>query len=117
VQRTRGPVAVSTWLYLTPAVSAAWAWAMFEEQLSLLTVAGFAVSLTGVLVTRAGARTPATKSHRSGETVARQTVLLSVDKVDSEQHSLAAEPLPGTTRPGQPVTTRGPSGLRGARPS
>jgi drug/metabolite transporter (DMT)-like permease len=52
VQRTRGPVAVSTWLYLTPAVSAAWAWAMFGQQLSLLTVAGFAVSLAGVLVTR-----------------------------------------------------------------
>jgi drug/metabolite transporter (DMT)-like permease len=52
VQRTRGPVAVSTWLYLTPAVSAAWAWAMFGEELPLLTVAGFAVSLAGVLVTR-----------------------------------------------------------------
>lgn len=52
VQRTRGPVAVSTWLYLTPAVSAAWAWAMFGQQLSLLTVAGFAVSLAGVLLTR-----------------------------------------------------------------
>ncbi|MEU4385204.1 DMT family transporter [Promicromonospora sp. NPDC023805] len=52
VQRTRGPVAVSTWLYLTPAVSAAWAWAMFGERLSLLTVAGFAISLAGVLVVR-----------------------------------------------------------------
>jgi drug/metabolite transporter (DMT)-like permease len=52
VQRTHGPVAVSTWLYLTPAVSAAWAWAMFGERLALLTVAGFAVSLAGVLVTR-----------------------------------------------------------------
>lgn len=50
VQRTRGPVAVSTWLYLTPAVSAAWAWAMFGEHLAVITVAGFAVSLTGVLV-------------------------------------------------------------------
>jgi drug/metabolite transporter (DMT)-like permease len=87
VQRTRGPVAVSTWLYLTPAVSAAWAWAMFGEQLSLLTVAGFAVSLAGVLVTHAGARTPATRS------------------------------LPGPARPGQPVTTHSPSGPRGARPS
>jgi drug/metabolite transporter (DMT)-like permease len=52
VQRTRGPVAVSTWLYLTPAVSAAWAWAMFGERLPLLTVVGFAVSLAGVLVVR-----------------------------------------------------------------
>jgi drug/metabolite transporter (DMT)-like permease len=52
VQRTRGPVAVSTWLYLTPAVSAAWAWAMFGEHLAVITVAGFAVSLTGVLVGR-----------------------------------------------------------------
>jgi drug/metabolite transporter (DMT)-like permease len=52
VQRTRGPVAVSTWLYLTPAVSAAWAWAMFGEQLPLLTVVGFAISLAGVLVVR-----------------------------------------------------------------
>jgi drug/metabolite transporter (DMT)-like permease len=52
VLRTRGPVAVSTWLYLTPAVSAAWAWAMFGEHLALLTVVGFAVSLTGVLVVR-----------------------------------------------------------------
>lgn len=52
VQRTRGPVAVSTWLYLTPAVSAAWAWAMFGERLSLLTVVGFAISLAGVLVVR-----------------------------------------------------------------
>ncbi|MFD6445841.1 DMT family transporter [Promicromonospora sp. NPDC060204] len=52
VQRTRGPVAVSTWLYLTPAVSAAWAWAMFGQDLPLLTVAGFVVSLAGVLLTR-----------------------------------------------------------------
>jgi len=52
VQRTQGPVVVSTWLYLTPAVAAAWAWAMFGERLPLLTVAGFAVSLAGVLVTR-----------------------------------------------------------------
>ncbi|MFD2028690.1 DMT family transporter [Promicromonospora aerolata] len=52
VLRTRGPVAVSTWLYLTPAVSAAWAWAMFGEHLPLLTVAGFAISLAGVLVVR-----------------------------------------------------------------
>lgn len=57
VQRTRGPVAVSTWLYLTPAVSAAWAWAMFGEALPLLTVAGFAVSLTGVLLTRPARQT------------------------------------------------------------
>ncbi|MFI2489387.1 DMT family transporter [Promicromonospora kroppenstedtii] len=56
VQRTRGPVAVSTWLYLTPAVSAAWAWAMFGEELPLLTVAGFVVSLAGVLLTRPGRR-------------------------------------------------------------
>jgi drug/metabolite transporter (DMT)-like permease len=87
VQRTRGPVAVSTWLYLTPAVSAAWAWAMFGERLSLLTVVGFAVSLAGVLVTRAGVRAPATGSRS------------------------------GPARPGQPVTTRSPSGPRGARPS
>ncbi|MEU4365229.1 EamA family transporter [Promicromonospora sp. NPDC023987] len=52
VLRTRGPVAVSTWLYLTPAVAATWAWAMFGEELPLLTVAGFAVSLAGVLVVR-----------------------------------------------------------------
>ncbi|MGI5187397.1 DMT family transporter [Promicromonospora sp. CA-289599] len=52
VQRTRGPVAVSTWLYLTPAVSAAWAWAVFGERLPLLTVVGFAISLAGVLVAR-----------------------------------------------------------------
>ncbi|MFI6424399.1 DMT family transporter [Promicromonospora sp. NPDC050880] len=58
VQRTRGPVAVSTWLYLTPAVSAAWAWAMFGEELPLLTVAGFAVSLTGVLLTRPARQAP-----------------------------------------------------------
>jgi drug/metabolite transporter (DMT)-like permease len=64
VQRTRGPVAVSTWLYLTPAVSAAWAWAMFGEELPLLTVAGFAVSLAGVLVTRSAraSREPARAS-------------------------------------------------------
>ncbi|MDR7384628.1 DMT family transporter [Promicromonospora iranensis] len=62
VLRTRGPVAVSTWLYLTPAVSAAWAWAMFGERLPLLTVVGFAVSLAGVLVTRpSGARNEHTK--------------------------------------------------------
>lgn len=55
VQRTRGPVAVSTWLYLTPAVSAAWAWAMFGERLPPLTVAGFVVSLAGVLAVRPNA--------------------------------------------------------------
>ncbi|MFJ3408355.1 DMT family transporter [Promicromonospora sp. NPDC090134] len=62
VQRTRGPVAVSTWLYLTPAVSAAWAWAMFGEELPLLTVAGFVVSLAGVLLTRP-ARRPADETR------------------------------------------------------
>jgi drug/metabolite transporter (DMT)-like permease len=72
VQRTRGPVAVSTWLYLTPAVSAAWAWAMFGERLPLLTVAGFAISLVGVLVTRpsrAGSE-PAKDTSGSREPVA-----------------------------------------------
>ncbi len=58
VQRTRGPVAVSTWLYLTPAVSAAWAWAMFDQELPLLTVAGFAISLAGVLLTRPASGRP-----------------------------------------------------------
>ncbi|MFC8797481.1 DMT family transporter [Promicromonospora sp. NPDC057138] len=66
VQRTRGPVAVSTWLYLTPAVSAAWAWAMFGERLSPLTVAGFAVSLTGVLVTRPAPARPRPAADSGG---------------------------------------------------
>jgi drug/metabolite transporter (DMT)-like permease len=69
VQRTRGPVAVSTWLYLTPAVSAAWAWAMFGQELPLLTVAGFVVSLAGVLVVRpAPARGASTKDSRRSPT-------------------------------------------------
>ncbi|MCP2264166.1 Permease of the drug/metabolite transporter (DMT) superfamily [Promicromonospora thailandica] len=62
VLRTRGPVAVSTWLYLTPAVSAVWAWAMFGEALPLLTIAGFAVSLTGVLLARPSGPRGATPS-------------------------------------------------------
>lgn len=70
VQRTRGPVAVSTWLYLTPAVSAAWAWAMFGERLPLLTVAGFAISLVGVLLARP-AREPAAPRRRRALVSAR----------------------------------------------
>lgn len=62
VGRTRGPVVVSTWLYLTPAVSAVWAWAMFGETLSPLAVAGFAVSLAGVLLARPSGPRGATPS-------------------------------------------------------
>ena len=62
VGRTRGPVAVSTWLYLTPAVSAVWAWAMFGQTLSPLAVVGFAVSLTGVLLARPSGPRGATPS-------------------------------------------------------
>lgn len=64
VQRTRGPVVVSTWLYLTPAVSAAWAWAMFGERLPLLTVVGFAISLAGVLVVRPAPERARTRQDR-----------------------------------------------------
>ncbi|MFD6140235.1 DMT family transporter [Promicromonospora sp. NPDC060271] len=67
VLRTRGPVAVSTWLYLTPAVSAAWAWAMFGERLPLLTVAGFAISLAGVLLVRPAPDRGRTRRDRTPE--------------------------------------------------
>jgi drug/metabolite transporter (DMT)-like permease len=50
VLRTSGPVAVSAWLYLTPATAALWAWPMFGEPLTLGAAAGFAVAAGGVAV-------------------------------------------------------------------
>ncbi|GAB3160959.1 DMT family transporter [Myceligenerans halotolerans] len=49
VLRTSGAVTVSAWLYLTPAVSAAWGWLMFGDALPWQSVAGFAVALVAVL--------------------------------------------------------------------
>ena len=50
VLRTSGPVAVSALLYLTPAVTALWAWPMFGEPLTLRTAVGFLVAAAGVAV-------------------------------------------------------------------
>jgi drug/metabolite transporter (DMT)-like permease len=62
VLRSRGPVTVSTWLYLTPPVTAVWAWLMFGEPVSVTAAAGFVVSLAGVLlVTR-----PVSARRRAG---------------------------------------------------
>ncbi|MGH8791787.1 MAG: EamA family transporter, partial [Stackebrandtia sp.] len=43
-----GIVGVSTLLYLTPAATAAWAWAMFGQPVTLLSAAGAAVCAAGV---------------------------------------------------------------------
>lgn len=48
VLRTSGPVAVSAWLYLTPAIAAVWAWPMFGEPLTALAAAGFLIAAAGV---------------------------------------------------------------------
>jgi drug/metabolite transporter (DMT)-like permease len=48
VLRTSGPVVVSAWLYLTPAVAAVWAWAMFGEPLTVRAALGFLVAAAGV---------------------------------------------------------------------
>ena len=48
VLRRSGPVAVSAWLYLTPAVAALWAWPMFGEPLTVRAAVGFLVAAAGV---------------------------------------------------------------------
>ncbi|MEO5666359.1 MAG: DMT family transporter [Nocardioides sp.] len=48
VLRTSGPVAVSAWLYLTPAVAALWAWPMFGEPLTVRAAVGFLIAAAGV---------------------------------------------------------------------
>lgn len=72
VLRTSGAVAASSWLYLTPGVSAVWALVMFGQQLTGWAVAGLAVSALGVatLVPRTSSTGPAsatrTGSRRRG---------------------------------------------------
>ena len=48
VLRISGPVAVSAWLYLTPATAALWAWPMFGEPLTVRAAVGFLVAAAGV---------------------------------------------------------------------
>ncbi len=48
VLRTSGPVVVSAWLYLTPAVAAVWAWPMFGEPITVRAAIGFLVAAAGV---------------------------------------------------------------------
>jgi drug/metabolite transporter (DMT)-like permease len=48
VLRTSGPVVVSAWLYLTPAIAAVWAWPMFGEPLTVRAAVGFLVAAAGV---------------------------------------------------------------------
>jgi drug/metabolite transporter (DMT)-like permease len=48
VLRTSGPVVVSAWLYLTPATAAVWAWAMFDEPITVHAAMGFLVAAAGV---------------------------------------------------------------------
>lgn len=48
VLRSSGPVAVSAWLYLTPATAALWAWPMFGEPLTVRAAVGFLVAAAGV---------------------------------------------------------------------
>ena len=48
VLQTSGPVAVSAWLYLTPATAALWAWPMFGEPLTARAAVGFLVAAAGV---------------------------------------------------------------------
>ena len=48
VLRTSGPVAVSAWLYLTPAVAALWAWPMFGEPLTIRAALGLLIAAAGV---------------------------------------------------------------------
>lgn len=48
VLRSSGPVVVSAWLYLTPAVAAIWAWPMFGEPLTVRAAVGFLIAAAGV---------------------------------------------------------------------
>lgn len=71
VLRTSGPVVVSAWLYLTPAVAAVWAWSMFGEPLTGRAAVGFLVAAAGVaavvrpLRLEAAVRTPPLSPGRS----------------------------------------------------
>lgn len=48
VLRSSGPVVVSAWLYLTPAIAAVWAWPMFGEPLTVRATVGFLIAAAGV---------------------------------------------------------------------
>lgn len=50
VTRTRGATVASVLLYLTPPTTMAWVWLMFGVPITLLAVAGMAVSAVGVLL-------------------------------------------------------------------
>ena len=56
VLRTAGAVVASSWLYLTPGVSAAWALVMFGQGITPWAVAGLAVSALGVAAVLPGRR-------------------------------------------------------------
>lgn len=64
--RRLGSTATSTLLYLTPAVTAVWAWAVFEQSLSALQMVGIAVVLAGVGLTLA-------RPCRGGQNARRST--------------------------------------------
>jgi drug/metabolite transporter (DMT)-like permease len=52
-----GTVRTSSLIYLTPPVTLVWAWAMFDEPMSLYTLAGLLLCLGGVWLAR-GERAP-----------------------------------------------------------
>ncbi|HET6919501.1 MAG TPA: DMT family transporter, partial [Jiangellaceae bacterium] len=64
VLRTSGPVVASAWLYLTPAIAAVWAWAMFGEPLTARPAAGFLVAAAGVAAVVRPQR-PTSRSRRA----------------------------------------------------
>jgi drug/metabolite transporter (DMT)-like permease len=56
VARTQGATIVSTMLYLTPPTTMVWAFLMFGVPLTLVAVAGLAVSAVGVVLVLRGRR-------------------------------------------------------------
>lgn len=70
VLRTSGPVVVSAWLYLTPAIAAVWAWPMFGEPLTVRAGVGFLIAAAGVAAVlrqkRPVSRWPAGEPQRPG---------------------------------------------------
>ncbi|WP_025272506.1 DMT family transporter [Haloglycomyces albus] len=68
VVRRNGPTAVGTLLYLTPPVTAVWAWVMFGTDITATTIVGLAITSAGVLIALRWA--PAHNPDRTGNEVA-----------------------------------------------
>ena len=102
VLRTSGPVVVSAWLYLTPAVAAVWAWPMFGEPMTVRAAIGFLVAAAGVAAV-VRPKQPVSRSVDAGGSASRRSRRLSRSR-RSCRDSVAFRPSDPTSRDGTSET-------------